>query len=132
MRNKNNLLFIQGFTLLEVMVAMAIIAITLVAVFNSQSQSVSLACESRFYTTGPLLAQKKMAELDMVETADLMSDSGDFEGFSDYQWELKVETPAFNSPENVSERLKQLDLVVSYGKDKMNSCHIRLFRFSPK
>ena len=50
-----------GFTLLEVMVAISILAIALVAVFGSQSQSLSLANEAKFNTTAPFLAQSKMA-----------------------------------------------------------------------
>ncbi len=41
----------HGFTLLEVMIAMAILAISLVAVYQSQSQSLSMASDSRFLTT---------------------------------------------------------------------------------
>ena len=41
----------QGFTLLEVMIAMAILAIVLVTVFHSQSQSIAMANESRAMTT---------------------------------------------------------------------------------
>ena len=53
-----------GFTLLEVMVAMSILAMALVAVFHMQSQSISMAGESRFLTTASLLAQSKMAEIE--------------------------------------------------------------------
>ena len=49
-------------TLLEVMLAMTILAIALVAVFQSQSQSISMAGQARFATTPFLLAQSKMAE----------------------------------------------------------------------
>ena len=48
---------VEGFTLLEVMVAMAIIAIAMTAVLNSQSQSISLASEAKFSTTAALLAR---------------------------------------------------------------------------
>ena len=54
----------SGFTLLEVMVAMAIIAIALTAVLGSQSKSLSLASEAKFSTTVALLAQSKMAEIE--------------------------------------------------------------------
>jgi prepilin-type N-terminal cleavage/methylation domain-containing protein len=40
-----------GFTLLEVLVAMAILSITLVALSRSQSQSISVTGESRAMTT---------------------------------------------------------------------------------
>ena len=53
----------RGFTLLEVMIAMAILSITLVAVFQSQSQSISMAGSSRFLTTASLLAQSRMVEI---------------------------------------------------------------------
>jgi general secretion pathway protein I len=53
----------RGFTLLEVMVALAVIAIGLTALLGSHSQSVSLATEAKFNTTVALLAQQKMTEL---------------------------------------------------------------------
>ena len=49
---------------MEVMLAMAILAIALVSVFQSQSQSISMAADSRFLTTAALLAQSKMAEVE--------------------------------------------------------------------
>ena len=41
----------SGFTLMEVMIAMTILAIALVAIFQSQSQSISMSTDSRFMTT---------------------------------------------------------------------------------
>ncbi len=122
---------IQGFTLLEVMVAMAIIAITLGVIFDSQSTSLSLACEAKFNTTGPLLAQKKISELESIRTEDIFSASGEFEDFPGYRWKLQVEEPAFDFPENVSTHLKQLDLTITWGEDETYSYHLRLFRFAP-
>ena len=55
-----------GFTLLEVMIAMAILATTLVVVFQSQSQSISTTGIARFQTTASLLAQSKIAEIEAV------------------------------------------------------------------
>jgi general secretion pathway protein I len=66
----------QGFTLLEVMVAMAIIAIAMTAVLNSQSQSISLASEAKFSTTATLLAQMKIAEMSRGNPQDLPVRSG--------------------------------------------------------
>jgi general secretion pathway protein I len=80
-----------GFTLLEVMIAMAILAITLVTVYQSQSQSISMASNSRFLTTASLLAQARMAEIDAADPRGLASASGDFgEEFSDYAWQVEV------------------------------------------
>lgn len=122
-----------GFTLLEVMVAMAIIAIALTAVLGSQSQSVSLASEAKFNTTAPLLAQSKIAEIEVAEQDDLAGGSGDFgEDFPDYTWELSMEDIVFEEPENVSDLLKRIDLKVSWGEEKQYQYHLRLYRFFPK
>ena len=80
-----------GFTLLEVMLAMSILAIALVAVFQSQSQSISMMTRSRFDTAAPLLAQAKMAEIEAIATSDVTSDSGDFgDDYPGYSWSLEV------------------------------------------
>jgi general secretion pathway protein I len=80
-----------GFTLLEVMIAMAILAITLVAVFQSQSQSISMLSMSRFDTTAPLLAQGKMAEVEALRSADVTFENGDFgEEYPDYSWRVDI------------------------------------------
>ena len=122
-----------GFTLLEVMVAMAIIAIALTAVLGSQSQSVSLASEAKFNTTAPLLAQSKIAEIEVAEQDDLAGGSGDFgEDFPGYTWELSVEDIVFEEPENVSDLLKRIDLKVSWGEEELYQYRLRLYRFFPK
>ena len=122
-----------GFTLLEVMVAMAIIAIALTAVLGSQSQSVSLASEAKFNTTAPLLAQSKIAEIEVAEQSDLAGDSGDFgEDFPGYTWELSVEDIVFEEPENVSDLLKRIDLKVSWGEEELYQYRLRLYRFFPR
>ena len=121
-----------GFTLLEVMIAVAILAIALVAVFGSQSQSVSLASEAKFNTTAALLAQRKMAQIESISTQELNSDSGDFgEDFPDYQWDLKVSDVSFTGIGTV-EYLKQVDLVIFWGDHKKYQYRVRLFRFVPK
>lgn len=122
-----------GFTLLEVMVAMAIIAIALTAVLGSQSQSVSLASEAKFSTTAPLLAQSKMAQIEVVELKDLNDDSGDFgDDFPGYTWEISVKNVVFEEPVNVAERLRQIDLKISWNDGGLYQYSIRLYRFSPK
>ena len=70
---------------------MAILAITLVTVYQSQSQSISMASSSRFLTTASLLAQARMAEIDAADPRGLAAASGDFgEDFPGYAWQLEV------------------------------------------
>lgn len=80
-----------GFTLLEVMIAMAILAIALVAVFQMQSQSISMASESRFMTTASLLAQSKMADIEADALLGNSSQKGDFApAYPEYAWTIQV------------------------------------------
>ena len=123
----------DGFTLLEVMVAIALIAIALMAVLGSQSQSVSLAGEARFNTTAALLAQSKMAEIESQAPEDLTADSGDFdEDFPGYTWKLAVSNVIIDRPENVSDHLKQVDLTISWGEDEQFLYALRVYRFFQK
>ena len=88
-----------GFTLLEVMVAMAILAGALTVLLESQTKSVQASNRSKFMTTAVLLARAKLADLEDELYEDGFSDigkeaTGDFsdEGFANFRWEWKVET----------------------------------------
>ncbi len=95
-----------GFTLLEVMVAMSILAIALVAVFQMQSQSISMSTESRFLTTASLLAQSKMADVEGALSLGNRSEKGDFAPeYPDYGWSLSV-------TDTQLARLKRVDVKV--------------------
>ena len=81
----------SGFTLLEVMIAMAILAIALVAVFQLQSQSISMSSESRFMTTASLLAQDKMSAIEAGTSLGNQSQKGDFApDYPEYGWTIQV------------------------------------------
>lgn len=110
-----------GFTLLEVMIAMAILAIALVTVFQSQSQSLSMGNRAKFLTTASLLAQGKMAEMEAAEAHDLISGSGDFgENYPDYVWKVDVKDSEISS-------LKKIELVVMNNKMLVNNTYIIVF-----
>ncbi len=82
----------KGFTLMEVMVAMAILAIALVSIFQLQSQSISMATDSRFLTTAALLAQSKMVEVETQSTLSNKTESGDFgPDYPQYTWQLLID-----------------------------------------
>ncbi len=84
----------QGVTLLEVMIAMAILATVLVTVFHSQSQSIAMANESRVMTTLALLAQSKMAELEGQQDLSMGQTNGPFgDDFPNYSWTANITQP---------------------------------------
>jgi general secretion pathway protein I len=122
-----------GFTLLEVMVAIAIIAIALVAALGSQTQGVSLAGEAKFGTTAAFLGQSKMAEMESEDPNDLASDAGDFgEDVPDYRWDVNVSDATVVESEEGSDYLKQIDLTISWGEDGLYRYRLRLYRFIPE
>ena len=122
-----------GFSFIEVMIAISIIAITLTTLLGSQSRSLTYANNAKFSTTVSLLAQSKMAEYETMSPKDLISDSGDFgEEFPGYRWNLIVNEVAIPGAEEVSERLKQIDMSISWGEDEDYLYSLRLYRFVPK
>lgn len=114
----------EGFTLLEVMLAMAILAISLTAVFQSQSQSISMTGRSRFETTAPLLAQSRMAQIEATSPGDIKPEEGDFgDDFPDYTWSLDVS-------ETEIENLKKIELTVTNSRMTANNDYrLVLYRF---
>ena len=118
----------RGFTLLEVMVAMAIMAIVLVSVYRMHSQTLTMNTASRFYTQAPLLAQSKMAQLESGGTEIIAGDSGDFgEEFPGYTWNVTVEDVPSEALGEVASDLKRIDLLVSYN-DNEYTYNVRTYR----
>lgn len=80
----------RGFTLLEVMIAIALLAIALTTLLGSQSQSMFAAEQADFSSQAALLARLKMTEI-LVEGDTFSETGGDFgDSFPGYGW--KVET----------------------------------------
>ena len=76
------------------MIAMSILAIVLVTVFHSQSQSIAMANESRAMTTLALLAQSRMAEVEGQQNLSTGQTSGNFgDDFPNYTWTAIITQP---------------------------------------
>lgn len=109
----------RGFTLLEIMVALSIIAIVLVSVYRMHAQTVSMNYEVRFYTTAPMLAQTKMAELETESLEDMGDDSGDFgDEFPNYRWNIVIDDVESTELGNIAKNLKKIDLHISLNNDE--------------
>lgn len=106
-----------GFTLLEVMIAIAIIAIALTSLFGSQSRSLSLAAEAKFNTVAALLAQEKLAEYEAGITA-LAGDEGDFgDDFPGFVWRSEVQNADLGDLGDLGvldPPLQRVDLTISW------------------
>jgi general secretion pathway protein I len=69
----------QGFTLLEVMVALAILAVTLVVIFSHQTASIEGGNEAKLITKATLLAQERMAELIAQDRLPFGEEEGEYQ-----------------------------------------------------
>ena len=104
----------RAFTLLEVMVAVAIIAVALVTLLGSQSRSLSYATEAKFNIVAPMLASLKLAEVERGIVA-ISDDEGDFdEEFSGYSWKMEVEDAELEleTPVEMKNPLQKIALTV--------------------
>jgi general secretion pathway protein I len=115
---------IGGFTLLEVLIAMAILAIALVAVFQSQSQSISMVSQSRFVTTASLLARSKMAGLEAAYRGTISPGSGNFgDDYPGYSWKVTV-------TDTDRDTIKKIEVtVINERMAKNNTYVLVLYRF---
>ena len=102
-----------GFTLLEILAAVAILAIVLTALFRLHLQTLSMGADARFYSIAPLLAQKKLAEIGVDGFDQPGVDSGDFgEAFERYHWEVTITESESAEFEELADKLLRIDLEV--------------------
>jgi len=81
----------RGFTLLEVLVAVAILAIAMVAILKANVQSLDTLTKSRETSTASLLAASKLAEIEAAGVVNWNDLRGDFgEDYPDYIWEVET------------------------------------------
>jgi general secretion pathway protein I len=90
----------RGFTLLEVMIALAIISVALVAISGINSGAIDAHTYSKRLTIATLLARSKMADLEQELQSDgLPSDDSeeegafDEEGYPQYRWQAQIIRP---------------------------------------
>ena len=102
--NKN-----QGFTFLEVMVALSVLALILTAVFKIYTQSVSMLLFTDFDIKAPMLAQQIIGEKKGAEESFDKEDGTFGEEFPFYKWKLeKKEISLDDLKESFPEGIKSL------------------------
>jgi len=92
----------RGFTLIEVMIALAVVAVALMALLSLHHQSLQSVMRSRDSTSAALLAQDLMTQAELERFPALGTRQGDFENmypggvYSHFRWLRTVEgTPKF-------------------------------------
>lgn len=81
-----------GFTLLEVVVALAILAIALTALLSLRNRDIALEAHARHLVTATSLAKQKLEELSRVVQANRLESSGNFgEQYPGYVWNQQIQ-----------------------------------------
>ena len=98
----------KGFTLLEILAAMAILAVAILTLIQMFSGSINQAAQAERYLNGVYLAQQKFSQLEM---ANFKSDitEGEFENQEGYRWQLEI--LPYESPLNNEEARIQIEKV---------------------
>lgn len=105
----------RGFTLLEVLVALIIVAFALTALAASMSQMIDAANTLRDRTYASWIAQNKITELRLAnEVPEVSTTTGDLEfGNTTWEWEAVVS-------ETGIENFMRIDVSVSHFGDEYN------------
>jgi general secretion pathway protein I len=108
--------FSSGFTLLEVMVAVAIVAITLVTLLGLGNRSIDINGRLQKITQATLLAQHKMSEIETLAEQggfDFQPAEGIFDPpFEDYRWQTRLE----DFP--ILPAIQMVTVVVAWGEER--------------
>lgn len=120
----------RGFTLLEVMVALGIMAIVLMSVYRLQSQTVAMSIESRFYSQAPLLARSALTRFEESTERRFATSQGDFgREYPGYQWKITVEdAPSATLGVDISRDMKRIDVLVTLNNGEY-AYGFRTYRF---
>jgi len=107
----------NGFTLLEVMIALAIVAIALVSLLGLSNRSILVQERIQKLTRATLLAQQLMSEQEVIPPGsrtswELQEDVFE-EPFSDFRWRISYQDTPINN-------VKQINVTVLWGEAAKN------------
>ncbi len=123
----------KGFTLLEVMISVSIIALIFVSLFRMQAGTIELASASKFDTIAPLLAASLLVkvEQDIVNWSEYKGDFG--ENFPKIEWTCEILDSSFVELDFISEEnqenFKKIQIEIK-DVSKQRSYKISTWRFA--
>ncbi len=108
----------RAFTLLEIMIALAIVGVAMVALLSLGNRSIGVHDRLQHLTQATLLAQQKMAESELEARRDGVAQMADSAGafaepFTDYQWRIEIN----NTP---LPAVQMVTVTVLWGEEERN------------
>jgi type II secretion system protein I len=129
-RHKQRGRLMSGFTLLEVMVAVAFVGIAMLALLALHHQNLRSVERARDLTKAAMLAQGIMSEAEVQRFPELGTTSGDFSKMSggqyrDFRWQRVVKQSA------ISPDIRRVEVRISYGPGFRQRFQIVEFMHNP-
>ncbi len=101
----------KGFTLLEVMISLLIIAVAFVVLLHSRNKTILVGDYSKNITMATLLASQKITEIEHLETVNSGEEEGDFgDRFPNFRWKTEISDTPFNN-------IKEIRVIVLWGPE---------------
>jgi general secretion pathway protein I len=120
----------RGFTLLEVMIAMAVLGIAMLALLALHHQSLRSVIQAQEITRAAMLAQAVMAQAELERFPELGTTQGDFstlfpKEYPNFRWQRVVEASG-SFPD-----VRKVQIVVMYGAGLSRHFTLTEFLHSP-
>ncbi len=90
MRNKQSFTKERGFTLLEVVISVAILGVALMMLLSSVNRNIDIAGKSRDAQIAALLAQQMLTDIELEGFPAVREENGEFENYTGFSWFLSV------------------------------------------
>jgi general secretion pathway protein I len=108
-----------GFTLMEVLVALSVVAIALLAIYRMHSQTLFMDARGRFDSLAVMLARQKLAEMETIDPTELIGGSGDFgSDYPGYTWKLETEEVVSDLMRDDGPVLRKIRLTIALNDDE--------------
>ena len=119
---------LHGFTMIEVLVALAILSVALTSVYRLHSQTLMMSARARFYSTAPLLVQGKLAEIELQGLKEAADGSGDFgDSHPGYNWTVHVENMPSDLLKEKEYHLIRIEVTVT--RNDEDHYNLRTYRY---
>ncbi|MDL1967199.1 MAG: prepilin-type N-terminal cleavage/methylation domain-containing protein [Deltaproteobacteria bacterium] len=129
MKTDSSLILRPGFSLLEILLAMSIIAIVFLTIFKMHKQTISINYAVKFYTIAPILAHNKIEKLELSSGYKSAYDSGEFgDNYPGYRYNVSINDADSEFLGDVAGDLKKIDVTVFTDIEEF-SYNLRAYRF---